>query len=84
MARSGDDMYHADDVTTTLSVDAVHRVIKIFGTSRCFFASNYPVDVKDGWPAPKLFAAFKKLASQYDEEAQKGLFAGNAKSAYRV
>lgn len=66
------------------SVDAVHRIIKIFGTTRCFFASNYPVDVKDGWPAPKLFAAFKKLASQYDEDAQKGLFAGNAKYAYRV
>jgi len=67
-----------------LVVDAVHRIIKIFGTTRCFFASNYPVDVKDGWPAPKLFAAFKKLASQYDEDAQKGLFAGNAKYAYRV
>jgi len=67
-----------------LVVDAVHRIIKIFGTSRCFFASNYPVDVKDGWPAPKLFAAFKKLASQYDDDVQKGLFAGNAKTAYRV
>ena len=32
-------------------VKAVHKLIVIFGPDRCFFASNYPVDVKDNWCA---------------------------------
>ena len=36
-------------------MDAVGRVLKLFGDDRCCFASNYPVDVKDGWPAARLY-----------------------------
>jgi hypothetical protein len=36
--------------TNPLVVETIYKVIDIFGTSRCFFASNYPVDIKDGWP----------------------------------
>jgi hypothetical protein len=35
-------------------------------------------------PSGKLFAAFQKLASKFDAETQAGLFAGNAKKAYRA
>ena len=38
--------------------DAVHKVISIFGEDRCFFCSNYPPDLQDGWSADKLFKAF--------------------------
>jgi len=65
-------------------VKAVHKLIAIFGPDRCFFASNYPVDVKDNWGAERLFAAFFKLASRYSEGVQKKLFSLNAKAAYRV
>lgn len=71
--------------TSQVAIDAVHRIIKIFGPTKCFFASNYPVDNwNDGWTAAKLFAAFGKLASVYDTSTQKALFAGNARAAYRV
>ena len=30
-------------------VDTVKGLIKLFGVDRCCFASNYPVDTKDGW-----------------------------------
>merc|ERR1711871_668656 len=60
-------------------LDAVHRVISMFGPERCFFASNFPVDVKDGWPAERPFPAFLKLAAAYDSEARANLFSASAK-----
>ena len=63
---------------------AVHRVIELFGTDRTFFASNYPVDVKDGWPADKLFGAFRHVASRYPIEDQRKLFSQSARAAYLV
>eukprot|EP00937_MAST-01D_sp_MAST-1D-sp2_P006409 g6409.t1 len=65
-------------------VRAVHRVIELFGTDRTFFASNYPVDVKDVWPADKLFGAFRHVASRYPTEDQRKLFSQSARAAYLV
>mmetsp|Transcript_33798 Transcript_33798/g.88786 ORF Transcript_33798/g.88786 Transcript_33798/m.88786 type:complete len:310 (+) Transcript_33798:140-1069(+) len=70
--------------TSEVVVAAVKRVIDIFGVDRCMFASNYPVDIKDGWPAGKLFPAFLKLVDHLDADAKAKLFADNAKRAYRV
>jgi len=64
-------------------ISAVHKMIALFGVNRCFFASNFPVDVKDGWPAARLFPAFLQLAAKYPVSVQKKLFAENAKKAYR-
>jgi len=69
--------------TNKVVVDAVHRVIALFGTDRCMFASNYPVDIKDGWPAERLFPAFLKIAEGHSEEERQRLFGGSAKQAYR-
>jgi len=68
--------------------DAVLRLIKLFGADRCFFASNFPVDLLEdlgGWTARGLLEAFQKLVADagYDRAAQEKLFAGNAKRAYR-
>ena len=41
-----------------LVTESVLRVIDLFGVERCFFASNFPVDLKSGWPAARLFGAF--------------------------
>eukprot|EP00928_Gymnodinium_smaydae_P088612 TRINITY_DN72679_c0_g1_i1.p1 TRINITY_DN72679_c0_g1~~TRINITY_DN72679_c0_g1_i1.p1 ORF type:complete len:343 (+),score=57.13 TRINITY_DN72679_c0_g1_i1:76-1104(+) len=64
-------------------IDAVHKVIRLFGAERCMFASNYPVDAKDGWTAGRLFKAFLQLASRYTLEERKHLFALSARRAYR-
>jgi len=64
--------------------EAVHRVIGLFGSERCFFASNYPVDAKDGWTADRLFGAFKEAAARYSPEEQANLFANSARKAYRA
>ena len=65
-------------------VDAVHRVIKLFGTDRCFFCSNFPVDPQEGWHSKRLFKAFWKLTERYTLEERKAMFSDNAKRAYRV
>mmetsp|Transcript_131595 Transcript_131595/g.232568 ORF Transcript_131595/g.232568 Transcript_131595/m.232568 type:complete len:326 (-) Transcript_131595:69-1046(-) len=62
---------------------AIHRVIGLFGASRCMFASNYPVDKKDGWPADRLFSAFLEIAARYSPTERQDLFAGSARRAYR-
>lgn len=36
-------------------VEALHRVIRLFGVQRCMFASNAPVDQQDGWPPSRVF-----------------------------
>merc|ERR1719240_235570 len=63
-------------------IDAVHRVIGLFGVQRCFFASNYPVERAAGWEIGDLYAAFKQLSERYSDSEQRGLFSDNAKRAY--
>ena len=48
-------------------IDAIHKVIKLFGTDRCFFCSNYPPDLEEGWTADRLFNAFDKLTRVYSD-----------------
>ena len=65
-------------------IDTVYRIIETFGINRCFFASNFPVDIKDGWPAERLYSAFLKLVDKkYLSSELKKLFSENAKRAYR-
>ena len=54
------------------------RVIDLFGVERCFFASNFPVDLKSGWPAARLFGAFARLVGAMPEADRQRLFADNA------
>jgi len=61
---------------------AVHRIIGLFGPVRCMFASNFPVDKKDGWPADRLFPAFLEIAARYSDAERRDLFAGTARRAY--
>ena len=67
-----------------LVTDSIGRVIDLFGVERCFFASNYPVDLKSGWPAARLFGAFSRLVGEMAEADRQRLFAGNAMRAYGV
>ena len=70
--------------TNALVTESVLRVIDLFGVERCFFASNFPVDLRSGWPAARLFGAFARLVGEMPEADRQRLFAGNAKRAYGV
>jgi len=62
---------------------AIHRAINSFGTSRCMFESNYPVDSESiGYRV--LWNAFKKIAAGYDSSDQADLMAGTARRIYRI
>ena len=70
--------------TNALVTDSVLRIIDLFGVQRCLFASNYPVDLKSGWPAARLFGAFSRLVGEMADVDRHRLFAGNAMRAYGV
>ena len=74
----------ADWAANALVTESVLRVIELFGTTRCFFASNFPVDQKSGWPADRLFRAFARLVSRMSAADRQRLFADNAMRAYGV
>jgi len=65
-------------------VNAVKRVIKLFGTKHCFFASNFPPDLLDNWKGDSLYAAFNQLCIGLDREAKEDLFGRTARKAYRA
>ena len=65
-------------------IDAIHKIIDMFGVDRCFFASNFPPDLHEGWTADRLFDAFDKVTEKYSDEERRGLFSENAKKAYNV
>eukprot|EP01046_Picozoa_sp_COSAG06_P008927 COSAG06_NODE_457_length_15473_cov_68.819240_6_plen_89_part_00 len=64
-------LYYIDPSTpwdeNPIVIETVLRIIKRFGPRRCFFASNYPVDVNKGWPADRLFGAFRRLCDDAGE-----------------
>jgi len=66
---------------------AVLRIIKLFGSERCFFASNYPVELlpdKGAWTPDKLYPAFLKLVKGTLSDVQvRGLFDENVRRVYR-
>lgn len=67
-----------------LVTDAVLRAIELFGVERCMFASNFPVELPQNWPAPTLYRAFRQLVQEFSLTEQQSLFAENAQRVYRV
>jgi predicted TIM-barrel fold metal-dependent hydrolase len=61
----------------------VETCIEAFGTKRCMFESNYPVD-RWGATYPVLWNAFKRLASGASAGERADLFAGNAARFYDI
>ena len=59
------------------------RAIDLFGPGRCMFASNFPVEKRMGWPADRLYGAFRELASHLGADDRQRLFADSARRAYR-
>ena len=61
----------------------VETAISLFGTHRCMFESNFPVD-KRCFSYNTLWNAFKRVAAQYAEDEKLTLFKKTAASAYRL
>ena len=64
--------------------ESVHRAIDLFGVERCLFASNFPVEKHVGWPAARLYRAFRDLAAHLPPADRQRLFADNARRIYGV
>jgi predicted TIM-barrel fold metal-dependent hydrolase len=61
----------------------VTTCIDVFGTRRCMFGSNFPVD-KLHKSYDDIWQAYETLASGYSDEEQERLFAGTAAEFYRL
>ena len=57
--------------------------LETFGTARCMFESNFPVD-RTGCTYTSLWNAFKKLAAPLSRSEQEALCAGTARRAYKL
>ena len=61
----------------------IETCIEAFGTDRCMFESNFPVDL-GSCSYPVLWNAFKVLAKQYSAAEKTALFSGTAQRVYRL
>ncbi len=61
----------------------VLETIEIFGVSRAMFASNFPVDSLVG-TFGEIFAGFVEMTTGFSENERVALFAGNARTFYRI
>lgn len=61
----------------------VLETIEIFGTDRCMFASNFPVDRLYS-SFDDLFRGFELIVSDFSSDEQNALFGTNAERIYRI
>ena len=61
----------------------VLETIDMFGTDRCLFASNFPVDRLFSDYAT-VWRAFDQITGSFSEEERSGLFHDNAERIYRL
>jgi predicted TIM-barrel fold metal-dependent hydrolase len=57
--------------------------IDAFGTKRCMFASNFPVD-KLFSTYDDVFNAFKTITRNFSDDERRALFHDNAERVYRL
>ena len=80
-ARNG---FHSDDTKHSKVKELVREVIEIFGTNRCMFASNYPVDKVMGIDFAHLYQMFFNWTEDLTEAERKDLFHDTAHRAYKL
>jgi L-fuconolactonase len=61
----------------------MNECIEIFGSDRCMFESNFPVD-KGTTSYAVLWNAFKKIAARYSDDEKHSLFFQTANRTYRL
>ncbi|MFT7688762.1 MAG: L-fuconolactonase [Candidatus Azotimanducaceae bacterium] len=73
----------SSDEIVTRTARYYEHVIKLAGTERCMFESNFPVD-KDSVAYHVLWNAFKKMSSSYSAKEKADLFYDTAAKVYRL
>lgn len=59
----------------------VEYTIETFGSNRCMFGSNFPVDgMMSGYS--RLWHAYSEITKSYSDDERAQLFAGNAERIY--
>ena len=76
------DAYPRDPEKTAKIRDLVREVIDKFGTDRCMFASNYPVDKTMDIPINTLYSQFLQWSADLSAADRDALFHGTAVRAY--
>lgn len=76
--------YHQDPHKAGLIKSMVHKVIDLFGCDRCMFASNYPVDKRQGININTLYSHFYNWVKDFSESEKKALFHDTAVRAYQL
>jgi predicted TIM-barrel fold metal-dependent hydrolase len=79
---SGLAMFH-HDWTAELIRPFVLDTIDIFGTDRCMFASNFPVDRLHA-DYPDIWQAFDRVTADFGPDERRALFHDNAARSYRL
>ena len=74
--------YHEDAAREAKVRDLVLEAIDIFGTTRCMFASNYPVDRLQGFDIATLYGHFVDWTKDLPAADREALFHDTAASAY--
>ena len=80
-ARDG---YHRDAAKEAKVRDLVREVIETFGSGRCMFASNYPVDKVAGVSVPDLYGMFLRWTEDLPQADRSALFHNTAAQAYAL
>jgi L-fuconolactonase len=60
----------------------INHCLELFGTERCFFASNFPVDGVAG-TFDELYTTYSSLTADLGADERERLFATNAEGVYR-
>jgi len=61
----------------------MHACIELFGSDRCMFESNFPVE-KMATGYATLWNAFKRIAEGASEAEKQAMFNGTARRVYRL
>ena len=60
-----------------------HETVALFGAERCLYGSNFPIEkLWTGYPA--LIGAFRDVARDLSDAAQRAIFADTARRVYRL
>ena len=78
--------WHKDEKKRRKMCDVVLEVIQLFGTERCMFASNFPVDrdLDDGLTAQVIYGHYREWVSHFSESEKRNLFQNTASRFYRL
>jgi predicted TIM-barrel fold metal-dependent hydrolase len=76
--------YHQDTNKENKIKNMVREVIDLFGTNRCMFASNYPVDKLQGVNINILYSLFLKWTEDFSHTERTALFHDTAVHAYNL